>query len=668
MAERADVDGYEFSQVSHDEVASEPAAAPPLFEPRQPHATAREKLRAFLDSRPAGADSRELLALLFSGAGSDPELGERIVRGLLESDSEFVFNAASGLWSLRAREMLRVPLDEARFTVVDLETTGMRPGPGAIIEIGAWRMVGRRVTDSFQTLVRPRAPISRFITGLTSITNQMLADAPHVEDVLPAFRDFMGDSVMVAHNARFDHSFLDFEFRRLFGLGVRNPLLCTLRMARKFVPSLKRRRLDLLAEHFGLSTAGRHRGLGDARMAAEILSIFLEIAEQMGFRRLDLLLDSQQRGRSGRRIERHVAPEVIAALPLEPGVYLMRNQRGDLLYVGKARKLRERVTSYFTSSVDAKTAELVSHVYDIETRVTASALEAALLESELIRELKPPFNRMLKSAAPAYFIKLDMMDEYPRLVLSQKMSARAGVMHLGPFIGRRSLDQSMRALGRVLGLRTCTGKLEPGPDVSPCIYGQMGHCAAPCNLTVSADAYADRVRKAFAFLRGRSGAVLGDLVAARDQAARMFRYEEASRYARELKALATLANRASRLSQVVTENNLVIVTGEGASRTAHVVLSGRLAASCPLDGDEAAASVTKFVAQHYERYRLARIAREELERMTIVARWLRERAPDEGRLVYLGGPALDARSLVFDEAPTHSAAVEGMKPTVPLRN
>ena len=102
----------------------------------------------------------------------------------------------------------------------------------------------------------------------------MVAAAPPVEDVLPRFRAFMGDAVMVAHNAQFDHAFLDFEFRRLFGIGLLNPVLCTLRMARRLLPSLRRRRLELLAEHFGLSTAGRHRGLGDARMAAELLSIF----------------------------------------------------------------------------------------------------------------------------------------------------------------------------------------------------------------------------------------------------------------------------------------------------------------------------------------------------------------------------------------------------------
>ena len=119
-----------------------------------------------------------------------------------------------------------MPLEEASFTVVDLETTGGRAGPGTIIEIGAWKMTGRRLVESFQTLVRPHREIPRFITGLTSISNQMVRAAPRIEDVLPGFRAFLGDSVMVAHNAAFDFSFLDFEGRgtSLNGNGLKKDL------------------------------------------------------------------------------------------------------------------------------------------------------------------------------------------------------------------------------------------------------------------------------------------------------------------------------------------------------------------------------------------------------------------------------------------------------------
>ncbi len=634
---------------------------------RMPRASAKEKLHAFLEARPAGADSAELVGLLFKGAGSDPELGARLIHGLIGADPNFVFDDAAGMWSLRQSVSLRIPLDSVRFVVVDLETTGGRAAAGSIIEIGACRMEGGRVTDTFTTLVRPHMPIPRFITGLTSITNDMVRDAPPIEQALPDFRDFLGDAVMVAHNAQFDHSFLDFEFRRLFGIGLRNPVLCTLRLSRRLLPSLKRRRLDALAEHFGLSTAGRHRGLGDARMAAELLSIFIEMAAKMGLNRLDRLIDWNQRGAAGRRLERHVPPDVIAALPRTPGVYLMRNQRGDLLYVGKAARLRDRVASYFNGAAarNAKTAELVGHVHAIETRPARSPLDAALHEARLIRELKPPFNRMLKAAAPAFFVKLDLSDPFPRLQITQKLGARVGVMYLGPFIGRHNLDHAVRGLSRLLGLRTCSGKLAPDEDFPPCIYGQMGHCAAPCNLTIEEDAYNQRVARVVAFMRGRSGPLMGDLVRAREQAVAAMRFEEARRCQRELVALAAFSERASRLSRVVTENNLVIViappppaaatvphNGDAPSAPpdafsiAYVILSGRLALTREIKSTESATAISAFVAEHYDRYRMRAVARGELEAMTIVARWLRERDPADGRLIYLNGPRLEPAAIL----------------------
>jgi DNA polymerase III subunit epsilon len=614
----------------------EAGKSPPAY-----RATAKEKVYAYLESRPSGADANEIVGLLLSGVGSDPELGARLVRTLLAEDPNFIFDTETALWSLRKSFGIRVPLEEARFVVVDLETTGGRAGPGTIIEIGAWKMSGRRLVESFQSLVRPHRAIPRFVTGLTSISNEMVRDAPSIEEVLPAFREFLGESVMVAHNAAFDFSFLDFEFRRIFGLGLNNPVICTLRMARRFMPSLKRKRLDALAEHFGLSTEGRHRGLGDARMAAEILSIFIEMAAKMGLTRLDRLIDDHQRGAAGRRIERHIASEEIAALPVAPGVYLMRNERGDLLYIGKARRLKDRIGSYFNSSVSAKTADLISHVWKIETRVTRSSLEAGLLEAQLIRELKPPFNRMLKSVSPAYFIRVDMMDDFPRLLVSQKMSARRGVMQLGPFIGKRSIERSARTLARLLGLRTCAGRLKPSIDFSPCIYGQMGHCCAPCNVSIDGEAYGDRVRDAMAFLRGSAtGSILGDLARARDQAASGMRFEEANRFHRDLEALATLSARVSRLSQVVTENNLIIVTGTASDRAAHVVLAGRLAMTRQLESSQAGEDVAHFVAENFDRYRARPVTRDELEPMMIVARWLRERG-NEGSVIHLSRAAFD---------------------------
>lgn len=636
------------------------------------HWSAREKLYAFLQERPGGADPTELAALLLSGMGSDAEAITRFVEYVLGGDPNFVRDPVSSFWKLAIHSRLQVSLEEATFVVVDLETIGGAPGAGTIIEIGAYRMLGRRVQAAFQSLVRPWSPIPRFITRLTSISNEMVASAPTVEEVMPSFRDFLGDAVLVAHNAQFDYSFLDFEFRRLFRIGIRNPVLCTLRIARRMLPSVRRKRLDALAEHFGLSTQGRHRALGDARMAAELLSIFIEGAQRLGVTRLDRLLDWQHRSPWFKRIERHVQPEVIAAISAGPGVYLMRNERGDVLYVGKARRLRERVASYFNGGLsrNAKVIELVAHVHQIETRLTDSSLEAALLESRLIRELKPPYNRLLKSAPPAYFIKLDLRDEFPRLTFGPRLVRHGGVLQFGPFVGRQGVARAVRALSRILGLRTCTNRLLPDPAFSPCIYGQMGHCLSPCNKRIDAGAYAVNVGRAAAFVSGRTGTILQAIAAARDAAARALRFEEAHRHQRDLDSLRLLAIRSGRLSRIVIENNLLIITRSAAATgaahraTIRVVLSGRLAFERRMESgdglEDSIRDVVRFVRDNFQKYRGTPIARDELEAITIVARWLREREPGEGSLLHLDGaePSIDAlrAALGFEGKPT--AAVQ----------
>lgn len=606
--------------------------------------TIREKLHALLDARPEGMTTSELMGAVFAGHGADPDLNDRIIHQLLGADPAFVYDPEHQRWAARESVSLRMPCSEAQYVVVDLETTGGAPGAGRIIEIGACRMIGPRIEETFQSLVRPMSTIPRFISAMTSISNEMVAEAPPIEEVLPHFRRFLGDAVLVAHNAQFDSSFLDFEFRRLFGMGLRNPVLCTLRLARRLLPSLRRRGLDAMADHFGLSTRDRHRGFGDARMAAELLSIFLDMAGQMGIKRLDRLLEFQHAGAGGKRIERHVPPEAIAALPSAPGVYLMHNERGDVLYVGKARNLKRRVSSYFNGGMGlrSRVIELINHVWSIETRIACGSLAAALTEARLIRELKPAYNRMLKSSPQAYFVKLDMTDPFPRLALSTTLSRRQGLVQLGPYVGRRSPRRAVDALARLLRLRTCTGRLKPDSAASPCIYGQIGNCTRPCDLSVDQETYDAQVRQAMDFLRGRTGPILTQLAAAREQSARAMRFEEAQRHQRDLDVLSLFSSRDRRLSRAVEESNLVIIDGG----VAFVILSGRLAFQVELGSDEAAHRLTAFVAENYGRYQGQPIAKEDLESMLIVSRWLRERQADEGRLLFLDGPFLPMQAVL----------------------
>src|SRR5262249_8416783 len=157
------------------------------------------------------------------------------------------FDAASGRWRARGHEALARPIAATRFVVLDLETTGGGPRPFGITEIGAGRIVDGRLTETFTALVNPHPRDPPFVRPVTGLTDAMAAHAPPSREALPAFLDFLGDGVPVAHNAAFDMGHLDAAHRGLKGTGLDRPHVCTLRLARRLLPGLRRRSLDSVA-------------------------------------------------------------------------------------------------------------------------------------------------------------------------------------------------------------------------------------------------------------------------------------------------------------------------------------------------------------------------------------------------------------------------------------
>ncbi len=178
-------------------------------------------------------------------------------------------------------------LREARFTVVDLETTGGSPSADRILEVGAVRVEGGRLGESFATLVNPGVPLPSLIVSMTGIREEMVTGAPSFLAVAEELSRFIGDSVVVAHNLPFDLGFLNQELGRNCGFILANPCFCTVRLGRRLLPHLPDRRLDTLADYFGFRFAARHRALGDAEVTARLLLKFLELLEEKGILDLD---------------------------------------------------------------------------------------------------------------------------------------------------------------------------------------------------------------------------------------------------------------------------------------------------------------------------------------------------------------------------------------------
>lgn len=197
-------------------------------------------------------------------------------------------------------------LEDTEFVVFDLETTGTKIPPCRITEIGAYRVRSGEVLDEFHTLVNPEMEIPPFITHLTGISDEMVADAPLFGDIVHGLLEFIGDSILVAHNSGFDMRFLNYEVGRVFPeYRVANPCLCTVQLSRKLLPDIVNHKLKTVAEHYSIGLENHHRAAADAHATAHIFVNLLSKLQDDGVTDLARLRLMGSRKRRPRR-RRHV--------------------------------------------------------------------------------------------------------------------------------------------------------------------------------------------------------------------------------------------------------------------------------------------------------------------------------------------------------------------------
>jgi len=211
-------------------------------------------------------------------ARANRHTADRLATALLAPDPRFA-RTTDGRWTLAASPAASPALDQCRFAVVDVETTGTRARRGdRVIEIAV--VIQGQV--AFHTLVNPGVPIPPFVASLTGITDALVERAPSFDAVVDGLLHVFSGCVFVAHNARFDWAFLSAEVERARGLVLQGPRVCTMRLARRLLPDLPRRNLDAVAHHFDITIEGRHRAVGDAVAAARVLERLVGIAKEQG--------------------------------------------------------------------------------------------------------------------------------------------------------------------------------------------------------------------------------------------------------------------------------------------------------------------------------------------------------------------------------------------------
>jgi len=472
------------------------------------------------------------------------------------------------------------PLREVTFVVVDLETTGGSAQACDITEIGAVKVRGGEVLAEFQTLVNPGATIPPFIAVLTGITDAMVAGSPRLDQALPAFLEFSRGAVLVAHNAPFDLGFLRAGCERL-GLTWPAPdSVDTARLARRVLtrdeaPNCK---LSTLAPLFRSTTTPNHRALSDARATVDVLHGLIARLGGLGVHSLEELRTFSSQVSPQLRRKRHLAD----ALPAAPGVYLFRDSRGRVLYVGKSTNLRGRVRQYFTASENrTRMAEMVGLAERVDPVVCSTPLEAEVRELRLIAEHTPRYNRRSTRPDKAIWVKLTV-EAFPRLSTVRKV-LDDGAVYLGPFGRAATAELAVAAVHEALPLRQCTKRISPRLPSGACVLAEMGRCGAPClgpDLGESVEDYAAHTGAYRTAIAEDPSTVVDALTGRIAALAGSERFEDAAAQRDRLTAFVRAASRLQRLSALTRVPQLVAArpTADLGWEVA-VVRSGRLVAA-----------------------------------------------------------------------------------------
>lgn len=539
----------------------------------------------FVTSRGGIVPEEMLIAHVFGNNGS-PALWRPLLRSVLGTDERLTFHA-NGEWAVAVHDA-EIPFGTAlldEFVALDVETTGLKPSRQRMIEIALVRYRGGQVDGSFETLLNPGRPIPEFITRLTTIRNEDVAEAPAFSQVAGEIVEFIGDSLIVGHNVAFDIGFLNAELGRADLPSLVNERLDTMGMAVRFLRTLRKPSLDRVADAVGLSPRKIHRAGGDARLTAEVAFRLVQEARRQGVTSLDQIKASAHMtgprvrddvGRARAVMDRSLAH----AMPRKTGVYLMKDARGEIVYVGKAKNLRDRVSSYYSQPIGytRKMDGLIEAVREIGHEIVGSELEALLLESQLIRRLQPRYNTALKKSEHYPYIKVDVANPWPR-VLVAKTVKNDGARYYGPYRSATSARKTVDVINSVLPLRTCTRSFKNARSYGmPCIALDLGQCLGPCTGKADHDDYRQAVDDVVRFLDGRDDALNERLLGELQGAALRLDFEKAARLRRDIRSVQTIVDEQTRLRNAEELHNLLLVlpSADPACREVMVVIRGRL--------------------------------------------------------------------------------------------
>jgi DNA polymerase-3 subunit epsilon len=370
------------------------------------------------------------------------------------------------------------------YAIVDIETNGGSLRNAKITEIAIFLYDGYKVVDSFVTLVNPETSIPPFITQLTGISEEMVAEAPKFYEIAKKVVKITEDAVFVAHSVSFDFNIIRSEFRKL-GYDFKREKLCTVKLSRKLIPLQPSYSLGKLCDSLNIEINGRHRAGGDAEATVKLFEILLSLDDKK------VTFDTLSKEHYSFD-NPNISAELIESLPQEIGVYYFYNDKEELIYIGKSKNIRKRIVSHLLNSKTNKSVAMRKDIADISYELTGSELVALLKESEEIKQKKPFYNSAQKRTYFQYGLFTDQqIDGYIRLEIKR---IKDGSLPLTVYSSRKEAIEHLYYLNDQFELCLSLTGLNKGKGA--CFHYSIKKCRGACVRKESSEEYNVRVFEA----------------------------------------------------------------------------------------------------------------------------------------------------------------------------
>lgn len=377
------------------------------------------------------------------------------------------------------------------YAVVDIETTGGFASGNGITEISILVHDGQEVVDVFETLINPEQDIPAYIESLTGISNDMVATAPVFSAVAAQIYELLHDKVFVAHNVNFDFSFIRHQLMQS-GYELNCKKLCTVRLSRKILPGHRSYSLGKLCAALSISVNNRHRAGGDAAATAILLTRLIAADAE------NIIAQTLYKFSKEQDLPPNLSRSQIDRLPSVPGVYYFKDQKGKVIYIGKAKNIKKRVCTHFTgNNISKQRQDFLQHIYTVDFEVCGTELMAFILEATEIKRLWPENNRALKRHEQKYGLYVfEDQKGYMRLMVDKYKKQASALYSFNTQLEGYDL---LRLLIKEHLL--CEKLCFIQKNRIACTGHDEGRCSGACVGKESAAAYNVRVKYAIEYLK-----------------------------------------------------------------------------------------------------------------------------------------------------------------------